>query len=198
MIARLKGTIIQREESALILDVGGVGYRVFVSDSARRSLAGTSEEVILAIHHHITDSDQRLFGFLHRREQMLFESLITVKGIGPKLALTILSGMDADALVRAIQAGDVKTLATISGIGKKSAERLSLELKGSLDNVSGSDRDVGKRQAASGSVQLEALDALEALGFSRTEAEGWIDQARKDLPGGTVSELVRKALSLKP
>lgn len=197
MIARLRGTIIQREEIALILDVGGVGYRVFVSESTKRSLADTSEEVDLAIHHHITDSDQRLFGFLHRREQVLFESLITVKGIGPKLALTILSGMDADALVRAIRAGDIKTLATIPGIGKKSAERLSLELKGSLDKIGQSANDSGGHSAEEGSVRLEALDALEALGFSRSEAEGWIDQARKDLPDGTVPELVRKALSLK-
>lgn len=197
MIARLRGTIIQREESSLILDVNGVGYRVFVSGSTQRSLADTSEGVDLAIHHHITDNDQRLFGFLHRREQALFESLITVKGIGPKLALTILSGMESDALVRAIRAEDIKTLASISGIGKKTAERLSLELKGSLEGIRHSESGIGEGRTAEGSVRLEALDALEALGFSRSEAEGWIDQARTDLPDGTVSELVRKALSLK-
>lgn len=197
MIARLRGAIIQREESSLILEVNGVGFRVSVSDSTARSLQGEDGEVELAIHHHFTDSDQRLFGFLHRSEQLLFESLITVKGIGPKLALSILSGMETDALIRAIRAGDVKTLSTISGIGKKSAERLTLELKGSLDSISHSGTTARGGAGASGSVQLEALDALEALGFSRTEAEGWIDEAMRELPDATVSQLVRKALSLK-
>lgn len=197
MIARLKGTIIQWEENALVLDVNGVGYRVSVSDSTEHSLQSEEGEVDLAIHHHFTDSDQRLFGFLHRREQILFESLITVKGIGPKLALTVLSGMETDALIRAIRAGDVKTLATISGIGKKSAERLTLELKGSLDTIAHSGASTRGGSGAKGSVQIEAIDALEALGFSRKEAEEWIGQAMNDLPDGTVSQWVRKALSLK-
>lgn len=198
MIARLRGEIVERDDTSLILDTGGVGYRVFVSSTTLQALQGEEGEITLSIHHHITDSDQRLFGFRQLREKSLFESLITVKGIGPKLALTILSGMDADTLIRAIRAGDIKTLATISGIGKKSAERLSVELKGSIDQLPGSSGEPPRASSGDSSVRLEALDALEALGFPRSDAERWIEQASSKEPEATVSQLVRAALSYKP
>src|SRR5690554_698637 len=166
MIAYLIGTIAVIEEQACIADVNGVGYRVEVSSQTREALSA-GKEIKLLIFHHITESDQRLFGFITQKEKNLFERLITVKGIGPKLGLTILSGMPAAALMEAIVTQDITSLVTIPGIGKKTAERMVLELKDKLFDetapsvVSGEFSKRGKRE--------EAVSALEALGFHKKD-----------------------------
>lgn len=192
MIAYLNGTLQKKTENECIIDVNGVGYRVEISTQTLETLPDTGSELKLLIYHHITDNDQRLFGFASNKEKNLFERLITVKGIGPKLGLTILSGMPAPALMESIVTQDVKSLSTISGIGKKTAERMVLELKDKLFDesqpsvISGTTETRSKRE--------EATSALEALGFSKTQASQLVNQISAKNPKATVSEIVKAAL----
>lgn len=193
MIAYLKGTLQQKTEDECIIDVNGVGYRVEISTQTLETLPAAGDELKLLIYHHITDNDQRLFGFASNNEKNLFERLITVKGIGPKLGLTILSGMPASVLMESIVTQDVKSLSTISGIGKKTAERMVLELKDKLF-------DESQPSVVSGSTEIrsrreEAVSALEALGFSKNQAVQTVNQISGKKPNATVSEIVKKALA---
>lgn len=193
MIAYLNGTLQQKTEEDCIIDVNGVGYRVEISTQTLETLPDSGNELKLLIYHHITDNDQRLFGFASNKEKNLFERLLTVKGIGPKLGLTILSGMPAPALMESIVTQDVNALSTISGIGKKTAERMVLELKDKLFDesqpsvVSGSTETRSKRE--------EATSALEALGFSKNQASQAVNQISGKDPKATISEIVKKALA---
>ncbi|MDX1641944.1 MAG: Holliday junction branch migration protein RuvA [Balneolaceae bacterium] len=193
MIAYLNGTLQQKTEEVCIIDVNGVGYRVEISTQTLETLPDTGSKLKLLIYHHITDNDQRLFGFASNKEKNLFERLLTVKGIGPKLGLTILSGMPAPALMESIVTQDVKALSTISGIGKKTAERMVLELKDKLFDesqpsiVSGSTEIRSKRE--------EAVSALEALGFSKKQASQAVNKISGNNPKATVSEIVKEALA---
>jgi Holliday junction DNA helicase RuvA len=193
MIAYLNGTLQQKTEDECIIDVNGVGYRVEISTQTLETLPVSGEKLKLLIYHHITDNDQRLFGFASNKEKNLFERLITVKGIGPKLGLTILSGMPAPALMEAIVTQDIKALSTISGIGKKTAERMVLELKDKLFDesqpsiVSGSTESRSKRE--------EAVSALEALGFSTKQASQTVNQISGKNPKASVSDIVKEALA---
>ena len=127
MIAFLKGYVEALSPDEVLMDVQGVGYRVEISAQTFEQLSPETE-VKLLIHHHITDNDQRLFGFYSKDEKKLFEKLITVKGVGPKLGLTIVSGLPAGLLIEAIATSDIATLSRVTGIGKKTAERISMEL----------------------------------------------------------------------
>lgn len=193
MIAYLNGTLQQKTEDECIIDVNGVGYRVEISTQTLETLPENGNKLKLMIYHHITDNDQRLFGFATNKEKNLFERLITVKGIGPKLGLTVLSGMPAPALMESIVTQDVKSLSTISGIGKKTAERMVLELKDKLFDesqpsiISGATETRSKRE--------EATSALEALGFSKTQASQMVSQISGKNPKATVSEIVKSALA---
>lgn len=197
MIAFLRGSIIHRKSDAVVLDVNDVGYEVEVSTQTLEQLPGDEEAITLLIHHHVTDSDQRLFGFFRREEKNLFELLITVKGVGPKLGLTILSGMPAARISEAIIQGDTKALSQISGIGKKTAERMVLELKDKIADIVSGSLKKPKTTASNGDLQDQAVAALEALGIRKRDAEqavsaaAWEDEAGKT----TVQDLVKKALS---
>jgi Holliday junction DNA helicase RuvA len=129
MIALLRGTLYERNPDNIIVDVNGVGYSVGVSRHTSQSLPEGDEPITLFIHHHITEAGQSLYGFLRREDMALFEELITVKSIGPKLALGILSGMNTSELMEAIVLQDVAALSRVPGIGKKTAERIILELR---------------------------------------------------------------------
>ncbi|MCG2587195.1 Holliday junction branch migration protein RuvA [Rhodohalobacter sulfatireducens] len=193
MIAYLNGILQQKTEDECIIDVNGVGYRVEISTQTLETLPEKGGKLKLLIYHHITDNDQRLFGFASNKEKNLFERLITVKGIGPKLGLTTLSGMPAPALMEAIVTQDIKTLSTISGIGKKTAERMVLELKDKLF-------DESQPSVVSGSIETrskreEAVSALEALGFSKKQASQAVNQISGKKPKATVSEIVKEALT---
>lgn len=193
MIAYLKGELAWKGQDRCVLDVGGVGYEVEISTQTLDKLSAKGDELKLLIYHHITDNDQRLFGFLSDKEKNLFERLITVKGIGPKLALTILSGMPAIELMEAIVMQDTSSLSSISGIGKKTAERMVLELKDKLFDetqpsvVTGSSQGRSKRE--------EAASALEALGFSKKESGQAVNQITGKDPDASVSDIVKQALS---
>ena len=132
MIARLTGRVIEKQATRLVVDVHGVGYEVQVPLSTFYHLPDRGGEVTLRIHTHVREDALLLFGFATSLEQQLFERLIAISGIGPKLALAVLSGIDPVDLVRAVQSGDVGRLTLIPGVGKKTAERMGLELKDRL------------------------------------------------------------------
>src|ERR1051326_6221820 len=133
MIAHLRGRILSKRPNQAMVDVGGVGYEVAISVPTFSELPNAGGEVSLHIHTHVREDALALYGFLRPQEKQLFERLISVSGIGPKLAITVLSGMAAETMVAAILGGDVATLTKVPGIGKKTAERMVLELRDKLD-----------------------------------------------------------------
>jgi Holliday junction DNA helicase RuvA len=195
MIAFLKGHIEQKSNDWVLLDVQGVGYKVEISTQTSEQLAAAGTEVKLLTYHHITENDQRLFGFFTSDEKNLFEKLITVKGVGPKLGLTILSGLPASNLISAITQSDAAMLSKVPGIGKKTAERIILELREKLADYAG-ELPAGTSSAAESSVMKEALQALEALGFKKREAEQATMKAIQEVGNTDSSAVIRKSLSL--
>lgn len=194
MIAYLKGHVEEIREDAVILDVNNTGYLIEASSTTLDQIRDAGSEIKLLTYHHFTDSDQRLFGFFTRSEKELFEKLITVKGVGPKSGLSILSGLPADQLIRAITGSDASTLSKVPGIGKKTAERIIVELKDKLEvpvTESG-----GQPLAGSSGVADEAMSALESLGFRKKESESAVMKAIKESGSDNASEVIKKALSL--
>lgn len=194
MIAFLKGHIEEKHADSVLLDVSGVGYKVEISTQTSEQLASAGSEVKMLIYHHITDNDQRLFGFFTSDEKALFEKLITVKGVGPKLGLTILSGLPASNLIAAITQGDAGMLSKVPGIGKKTAERIILELKEKLADYA-VEITGGVASSADGGIMDEAVQALEALGFKKRESEQAVMKAMKEESEDS-SVVIRKALSM--
>jgi Holliday junction DNA helicase RuvA len=174
VIGHLRGRLLRKETQHVLLDVGGVGYKVAIPLSTFYRLGEPGTEIALEIHTQVREDVLALFGFLTAHEQALFERLIAVSGVGPKLAIGILSGIEAADLVQALRDGDVPRLTRIPGVGKKTAERLVLELK---DKVQG----LGAEAEAPSSPQVEPhedlLSALVHLGYSRPEAERGLERA---------------------
>jgi Holliday junction DNA helicase RuvA len=190
MIGRLRGQLIDKQPQGITVDVGGVGYRVQVPLSTYYRVGETGSAVDLRIHTHVREDALTLFGFATTAEHELFERLIAVSGVGPRLATNILSGIDAAELVAALAAGDVARLTRIPGVGKKTAERLVLEL-----------REAMQRQASSAAVLSSAdrhkhdlLAALIHLGYSRAEAEHAADRVLRDQPDAPMEDWLRSAL----
>lgn len=196
MIAFLKGHIEEKKNDSVLLDVQGVGYKVEVSSQTVEQLSSAGSEIKLLIYHHITDSDQRLFGFFTPDEKALFEKLITVKGVGPKLGLTILSGLPASNLISAITQSDAAALSRVPGIGKKTAERIILELREKLSEyATSSETKVGAPQKAG--AMNEAVQALESLGFKTREAEqAVIKVLNNNIGEAETAAVIRNALAL--
>jgi len=194
MIAYLEGKLADKSDGAAVIDIGGIGYRLEISNQTLTNLPSAGTKIKLLVHHHFTENDQRLFGFWSQKEKNLFEKLITVKGIGPKSGLTILSGMPAPALIEAIVTKDIAALSRIPGIGKKTAERMVLELKDKLfegrDSVAVSESG----EAASSNIREEAISALEALGFKKRDAEKAVMKLKDSDQSESVSTMVKKAL----
>lgn len=187
MIGSLRGRIAEKSTEYLVVDVSGVGYRVQVPLSTYYALGEVGDEVHLLVHTHVRDDALQLFGFLEDMEQRLFEQLISVAGIGPKLAVTILSGMEAETLVEAIGEENVARLATIPGVGRKTAERLVLELKDRMT-------ELGLAAAPSGprGVRQDVLSALVNLGYRRKDAEKALD--RVEDPSDRLEDLLKQTL----
>lgn len=194
MIAFLKGYIEEKKPDSVLLDVQGVGYKVEVSGQTIDQLVSEGSEVKLLIYHHITDSDQRLFGFFSVSEKHLFEELITVKGVGPKLGLTILSGLPVSNLISAITSGDTVALSRVPGIGKKTAERIIVELREKLKSIDSSTHEIASNSTSG--VLEEAIQALVALGFKAKESEQAAIKAINTNQDSDSSTIIRKALSL--
>jgi Holliday junction DNA helicase RuvA len=169
MIAHLRGKLAQKDPARVVVDVNGVGYEVFVPLTTFTALPDTGFEVFIDVHTHVRDDIIALYGFSTRHERLIFEKLMTISGIGPKLAVTILSGGSVQDLVAAIKRSDLVRLTAIPGVGKKTAERIILELKDKLqDFVEG---------PAKSPVESDVLSALENLGYLRAHAEAAMRRA---------------------
>ena len=166
MIAHLRGKLISKHPNQAIVEAGGVGYDVTISVPTFSELPALTTEVSFFIHTHVREDALALFGFLRAQEKQLFEKLLSVSGIGPKLAITILSGMAADAMVAAIKSNNVASLTRIPGIGKKTAERMVLELRDKLDAFG-----VAPETVAASPVEEDVISALVNLGYQRPMAE---------------------------
>ena len=187
MIAQVRGRLVRKAPQEAIVDVGGVGYRVAIPLSTFYRIGEAGDEVSLLTHTHVREDTLALFGFLTSGEQALFERLIAVSGVGPKLALSILSGIEAPDLVSALRASDVARLTRIPGVGKKTAERLVLELKDKVQDL------VAAGEPAASSKD-DLVSALVHLGYSRPEAERGVDRALKEGGDGRFEDLLRLAL----
>src|SRR5450432_2768490 len=168
MIAHLRGKLIAKHPNQAIVETGGVGYDVTITVPTFSDLPAAGSEIALHIHTHVREDQIALYGFLRPAEKQLFEKLITVSGIGPKLAVTILSGMPADEMVEAIRGNDIARLTRIPGIGKKTAERMVLELRDKLPPAG-----VGEGPAVPvmSVMEEDVLSALVNLGYQRATAE---------------------------
>lgn len=189
MIAHLRGRLLSKHPNQAIIEAGGVGYEANISIPTFSALPALGTEVALFIHTHVREDALSLFGFLRIEEKQLFERLISVSGIGPRLAITILSGMAADAMVAAIKGNNVALLTRIPGIGKKTAERMVLELRDKLEAFS-----VPAMAAAASPVEEDVLSALNNLGYPRPLAEkalASLGRADKD----NFDAMFRKALA---
>jgi len=168
MIAHLRGTLLSKHPNQAIVETHGVGYDVMISVPTFSELPQAGTEVALHIHTHVREDALSLYGFLRLAEKKLFEKLLTVSGIGPKLAITILSGMPVDEMLGAIRSGDVARLTRIPGIGKKTAERMVLELRDKLPTPTGA---AEMRVAQVSPLEEDVLSALVNLGYQRAVAE---------------------------
>jgi Holliday junction DNA helicase RuvA len=193
MIAFLRGRVHDKQPNRVTVDVGGVGYEVHVPLSTFYNLGDEGAEVSLRVHTHVREDALQLFGFLTELERQLFERLISISGIGPKLAIVVLSGMETRDLVAAVQRADVARLTTIPGIGKKTAERILLELKDRLPRAAVVE-EAGGEQAPPVSLRDDVLSALVNLGYHRPLAERAVDAAVKSVPGGDFERTLRHAL----
>jgi holliday junction DNA helicase RuvA len=193
VIARLKGTLVEKSPSRLIVDVGGVGYDVLVPLSTFYGLGDPGSSVALRVHTHVREDVIALYGFASPLEQDLFERLIAISGIGPKLALAVLSGIDPGELVRAIRSQDVARLTRIPGVGKKTAERIGLELKDRLPQTTS---PAGQPEAGGAGHELrdDLLSALANLGYQRATAEKAVDAVLKKTPDASFEQALRDVL----
>jgi Holliday junction DNA helicase RuvA len=191
VIARLKGTLVEKTPSRLIVDVGGVGYDVLVPLSTFYGLGDAGSAVVLRVHTHVREDALALFGFASSLEQDLFERLISISGIGPKLALAVLSGIDPGELVRAIRTQDVARLTRIPGVGKKTAERIGLELKDRLPHAAG---PADAPAPPGGDLRGDLLSALTNLGYKGAVAEKAVDGALRTAPQASFEDLLRDIL----
>lgn len=194
MIAYLEGRLVEKQPTAVVLDVNGIGYRVQIPLSSFSALAGAGANgrVRLFTSFHVREDSHQLFGFATQAEREMFELLLSVSGVGPKAALALLSGLALPTLRRAIAEQNTLTLESVSGVGKKLAARLTLELKDKIGKLSAITGDGALAQKPTDS-QEEAVLALVSLGYTRPEANRKVEQVakRKDLP---VEEVVRQAL----
>ncbi len=192
MIAHLRGRLLAKHPNQAIVDVGGVGYDVTISVPTFSDLPAPGAEVSLHIHTHVREDALALYGFLRTAEKQLFEKLLTVSGIGPKLAITILSGMAADEMVEAIRGNDVAKLTRIPGIGKKTAERMVLELRDKLPKEAFGET---ARPTTTTAVEEDVLSALVNLGYPRPATERALAIA-KNGKGTSFDALFREALAI--
>ncbi len=189
MIARLAGTLVEKQPDRVILDVRGVGYLVSISFQTYQELPEASAEASLWIHTHVREDALALFGFASEKEKRLFEMLIGVSGVGPKLALTLLSGIPAGELVAALAGGDAKRLTSVPGIGRKTADRLALELREKAAKLhTPADR-------ASGIDPEDVVSALVNFGYKKSDADRAVEAIARRRPPAEFADFLKQALS---
>lgn len=193
-IRQLRGTLIEKTPAGIVLDCGGVGYGVTVPLSTFDRLPALGEEATLRIAHVIREDDQLLFGFATERERAFFGTLLGISGIGPKLALGVLSGLTPGELATAITEGDVRRLSSISGVGKKTAERIIVELKDKIDPLEAIALKGNASGEAAAPALRDAILSLIALGNKPDDARAMAQAAYEANPKATVQELIRLSL----
>jgi holliday junction DNA helicase RuvA len=181
MIAHLRGRLIFKRPNQAVIETGGVGYDVTISVPTFSQLPGEGSEVSLFIHTHVREDAIALFGFLRAEEKQLFEKLISVSGIGPKLAITVLSGMSFSAAVAAIRGNDLAALTRVPGVGRKTAERMVLELRDKLEHFGGA---AAAPTRVSSPVEEDVLSALLNLGYQKGAVERAVAQAAQGRKNG--------------
>ena len=194
MIARLRGVAAGRTPDGLVVEVGGVGYDVHVPLSTFYEIGDEGADVALRVHTHVREDALQLYGFLTELERQLFERLIGVSGIGPRLAIAVLSGMDPRDLLAAVQRADVGRLTGIPGIGKKTAERIVLELRDRLAQIVVPVTDAAVVATGHDRLRADLLSALQNLGYHRPEAEKAIDKALDAASDPTLEGALRSVL----
>jgi holliday junction DNA helicase RuvA len=188
MIAHLRGKLLAKQPNQAIVEAAGVGYDVTISVPTYSDLPAVGNEVALNIHTHVREDQIALYGFLQLAEKRLFEKLISVNGIGPKLAITILSGMPAESMIGAIRGNDIARLTKIPGVGKKTAERMVLELR---DKLPTQDASAISATPSLSAVEEDVLSALINLGYQRAAAEKSLSNVNK---GQHFDAMFREAL----
>jgi Holliday junction DNA helicase RuvA len=193
LIGLVRGRVLRSSPEQVLLDTGGVGYVVHIPLSTFYEIerAGSTEAILLYVHTHVREDALALFGFWTEGELRLFEKLIAVSGIGPRLAQSILSGMAPEDLVRAITAGDVARLTTIPGVGKKTAERTIVELRDRLKDFA---IDSGGVAGRAEPAEDDLVAALSNLGYKPAQAERVVSQVRRENPDAAFHELLRQSL----
>ena len=195
MIAFLRGRILEKQPNRVIVDVNGVGYEVVIPLSTYYEVGDEGSDVALRVHTHVREDALQLYGFISELERQVFERLISISGIGPKLALAVLSGVDTRDLVVAVQRGDVARLTAIPGIGKKTAERIVLELRDRLSQLA-VPVTTAPDATSIGSERLRAdlLSALQNLGYHRPQADKAVDNILTSVPEPTFEQALKSAL----
>lgn len=198
MIAQLRGLLIEKHPNQAVVECAGVGYDVAIPVGTFSALPERGEEVRLRIHTHVREDAIQLFGFLTLEEKRLFEKLIGVSGIGPKLAITVLSGLAAEDLIRIIRAGEVQQLTRVPGIGKKTAERIVLELRDKLDFGAAAPAAAARGAVAvlKSEMEEDSVSALMNLGCQQAAAEVAVRKAAAEVGTGDFEKLFRRSLEL--
>ncbi len=201
MIAHLSGTLLSKQATSVILDVSGVGYEVTIPISTFYDLEDVGSTVQLRIYTHVREDALQLYGFKTARERELFLKIISVSGIGPKLGITLLSGMSADEMIASIRTNNLARLTLIPGVGRKTAERLIMELREKVADLSSAqlEEELGAKPEAGAestedTVRADALSALLNLGYQRSGAEKSIDAALGEGGDITVESVLRRSL----
>ena len=177
MIGQLRGRLAEKRTNQVLVDVGGVGYQVQIPLSTYAALGDLRGEVTLLIHTHVREDQLSLYGFLTSREKQFFELLLSVSGVGPSLALKILSGMSVEEIIPAVRHGDLAQLTRIPGVGKKTAERIVVELR---DKLAAAESGAPERRAPTSDLEADVFSALLNLGYERRDAERAIGELRRD------------------
>jgi holliday junction DNA helicase RuvA len=195
VIAYLEGRLGQKSPTQIVVLVGGVGYRLFIPVSTYYLLPEEGASVSLRVHTHVREDILALYGFSTVTEELLFQRLISVAGVGPSLALKVMSGLEPAALVEAIRSGDLRRLGSIPGVGKKTAERLVLELRDKMPQVANAGSTAPQTPASGVQALVEdLLSALSNLGFARAQAEARVEAIVREEPGITFEEALKKVL----
>jgi Holliday junction DNA helicase RuvA len=192
VIAHLAGTLLEKHVQRLVVDVGGVGYDLHVPLSTFYAVGEPGARVTLRVHTHVREDALQLFGFVTALELSLFQRLIAVSGIGPKVALAVLSGIEPDDLIRAIKGSDIARLTRIPGVGKKTSERIVVELKDRLPKVE--EAAVSDTAPEAGDVRDNVISALVNLGYQRTAVEKKVDGVLRKVESREFEPLLREVL----
>jgi len=194
MIAFLRGRVLDKHPNRIIVDVQGVGYELHVPLSTYYDVGDEGAEISVRVYTHVREDALQLFGFLTELERQLFERLIAINGIGPKLAIAVLSGLDPRELVVAVQRGDVARLVSIPGVGKKTAERIVLELRDRLQQLAVPVVASTPASTAADRLRIDLVSALQNLGYHRPQAEKAVEATLASSPDATFEDALRQVL----